>query len=311
MLGNQRVKPETRHTHSSEVFDASGPGCTYPFEPVGNGNCYFFSDEERNFQGAEIACQSLTQGHEYQAYLAVLGLDRLEDEALLNTVVSKGDTFWVGGQKDDSNIWYWSDDRAIDMEAHYWFYYEPNEDTNECAITNITISTNYNRGHIYDSDCSTSRKFICQTGCPFNFRRIGKFCYLISSELGLSAIHWQDARDYCQALAVPAGHHADLAVLGMPEQDDYHLLNTLLSSYDSNTWIGGFAETDCNYVWVDGREIPSSSLYWDSNGSEPACSTEKFTYLTHVTALNRTYLRDATDGSRPFICQMFATTQRT
>ncbi|CAL4219674.1 unnamed protein product, partial [Meganyctiphanes norvegica] len=235
----------------------------------------------------------------------MLDFDVNEDQALMDAVVSKGKIFWVGGQKNEENQWYWADNRPIDMGAPFWYWDEPNEDDNTCAIANITVSGNYKRGHIYDSACSESRNFICQTLCPFEFERIGKNCYFRSEDLGLPHVSWQDARDYCQALDVPAGYYSDLAVLGLPDQDDYDLLYRFHAGYHGCVWLGALAETSCVYKWIDGRSISSSSLYWYT--TVPYCGTSTRVYLQHSTAQNRTYLADHRPSvSHAFICQMFA-----
>ncbi|CAL4087434.1 unnamed protein product [Meganyctiphanes norvegica] len=287
---------------TKENFDKAGSGCYFPFEPVGI-NCYYFSDTQLSFDNAKTFCESLTHGHPYGVSLAMLGYDINEDQALLDFTTIKNNTFWIGGQREHGNNWKWLDGREIYTMASFWYPQEPNEPGNECAVTQVTIAGYLTKSFIYDYDCSVPLNFICQTDCPLDFQRIGNQCYFISEVLGLPHIPWEDARDYCLSLSMPEGYYADLAVLGLPDQDDYHIINDLVADYTyPHTWIGTFPETDCEYKWIDGRSLPISSLFWYYH--DPDCGGHQAVKL-FTDSNNRTYIFDyPTSTSYPFICQM-------
>ncbi|CAL4112699.1 unnamed protein product [Meganyctiphanes norvegica] len=310
---NQLPRPlDPHHADNSDiakemkVFDKADPSCSYPFEPVGN-MCYFFSEEKMNFHGAVTYCATLVQGHT-GVTLAMLDYSREGNQALLDAAAARQNTFWVGGQTEDGVEWRWQDNREINLQAPFWRLDEPNAAQNKCLVAQVTSWGNIVRSLLYDYGCEDSLNFICENTCPVAFQRIGKHCYFHSEEYGLEHLSWQDARDYCQALSVHDGYHADLAVLGLPDQDDYHLMFNLHADYTGNAWIGAFAETACNFEWVDGRTLPTTSIYWVYD--DPDCEeNQPAVFLAIGTAHNQTSLGDTSETSLyPFVCQMFRNT---
>ncbi|CAL4061507.1 unnamed protein product, partial [Meganyctiphanes norvegica] len=301
----QFVKPE--ELLKSEIFDDSSSDCKYPFKEVGD-SCYFFSDIQLSFEHAQAYCDNLTHGNTHEITMAMLGYSQEEDQALLDTVTAKEMYFWTGGKMEDGIHWTWLDGRDINIQAPFWYWNEPNEANNQCIVAHVSDESDQRkRSYLYDNNCDDSLNFICQKGdinCPIGFRRIGNHCYL--SLYYLLNLSWQDARDYCQSLSVHEGYHADLAVLGLPDQDDYHLMFNLVGVFPYiSIWIGAFAETDCNYKWVDGRSLENSSIYWFFNN--PGCGSQNRVYLGHdAGGNNRTYLADTSgNDAGPFTCQMF------
>ncbi|CAL4206413.1 unnamed protein product, partial [Meganyctiphanes norvegica] len=260
--------PDKSGHSSGWVFDKAVPLCKYPFEEV-ESSCYYFSDTQLSFENALAYCEDLTNGNPQEISLAMLGFGREEDQAILDAVTSKDNVFWIGGGKVEGQ-WKWLDGRKINNQVPFWFGNEPNDDNNKCIVAQEDVFDQLNRFYLFDNTCEDSLNFICQTGninCPNKFHRIGNHCYFLSWDLHVT-LPWQDARYYCQTLAVYDGFHADLAVLELPDQDDYYLMNTLIdvagynSSLDSFSWLGAFAGIECNYHWVDGRTLPSSSILW-------------------------------------------------
>ncbi|CAL4187894.1 unnamed protein product [Meganyctiphanes norvegica] len=234
----------------------------------------------------------------------MLDYSQQEDQALLVAATSKNKDFWVGGKSEDGAHWAWLDGRDIYLLAQFWYYTEPDELNNKCATTQVTTSGTNVRSYLYDSDCSESSYFICQTGFHLDFRRIGNHYYFISEELNLGYHSWQDARDYCMSLSVPSGYHADLAVLGL-DKDDYHLINTLVNGYTATTWIGSLREGEaCTYTWTDGRALGTDSLLWLFN--QPGCGSFNRVYIFKNTYSNRTALSDQIETlEMAFICQLY------
>ncbi|CAL4160448.1 unnamed protein product, partial [Meganyctiphanes norvegica] len=290
----------------SEIFDGSNSECEYPFEEVGNG-CYFLSDIKLSFEDAQTYCNNLTHGNTHEVTLAMLDYSREEDQALLDAVTAKEISYWIGGKTEDGTHWTWLDERDINIQAPFWYWNEPNEADNQCVVAHVsTESDQRKRSYLYDNNCDDSMNFICQEGninCPIGFRRIGNHCYF--SLYYLLNLSWQGARDYCQSLSVHEGYHADLAVLGLPDQEDYHLMFNLVGGFPYiSIWMGAFAETDCDYRWVDGRTLENSSIFWFFNN--PGCGSQDCVYLGHDMGNNRTYLADTIGSDAlPFVCQMF------
>ncbi|CAL4079388.1 unnamed protein product [Meganyctiphanes norvegica] len=303
-VGCAELKIEKNTSANYNIFIS---GCAQPFEIIGN-NCYLFSDVEMDFQDASDFCESLTMGDQYEISLAVLDYGRKEDQDLLDSVASKNKIFWIGGTTEDGITWKWEDDRDVELKAPFWRVGEPNEIENQCmtAQSNVYLGS-LTRAYLYDQNCGDSLSFICQVGCPINFRRIGSHCYMVSEDEGVPRLPWQDARDYCRTLTMPEGYHADLAVLGLPDQEDYQLMNTLVKGYEGATWLGGVKETECRYAWVDGRGLSLQSIYWLDN--EPDCGSYNRVSLFHSSMHNRTYLNTYYDTIiYPFVCQIFKDT---
>ncbi|CAL4117380.1 unnamed protein product [Meganyctiphanes norvegica] len=304
------IEQEENHNENTiEALDKSSKICAEPFEPVGN-DCYYFSEESRNFYGAKLFCENL--GNAREVTLAMLGYGREEDQALLEAVTSKKNKFLIGGEK--KSDWTWLDNRKVNMQSPFWEHREPNQHSNKCLVITINdinyrvyeINRKREKSYVFDYDCSSSLNFICQMGCPFEFRRIGSYCYFLSAELGLPALSWQAARDYCKALPVPVGYHADLAVLGLPDQDDYQLMTSFLAGYmtGDGIWLGASAEIDCDYKWIDGRDFSIHSTYWYIN--QPECGSEHRVFLNQGSFYKRPYIFDTRQNYyRYFICQMF------
>ncbi|CAL4079729.1 unnamed protein product, partial [Meganyctiphanes norvegica] len=301
------VKSEAYLT--SNMVDTVSLLCNYPFEQVGS-NCYYFSDIQYSFNSALAYCVNLTYGNTHEVSLAMLDYGREEDQALLDAVTAKNNTFWVGGKTEDGTQWNWLDGREVNIQAPFWYWDEPNEADNKCSVAHVsTESDRRKRSYLYDSNCGDSLHFICQVGkitCPSDFRRIGNHCYFKSEDAGLPHLPWLDARDFCQSLSAHDGYHSDLAVLGLPDQDDYYLMYSLApgnQNYSTNAWFGALAETDCDYKWVDGRSLPTSSSYWFYN--DPWCGTYDVVFISHNEGHNRTFLCD-NSGTYPwpYICQM-------
>ncbi|CAL4206013.1 unnamed protein product [Meganyctiphanes norvegica] len=291
----------------ASVFNVSS-GCDQPFEYISNG-CYFFSEIQMNFTDASRYCQGLAHGHTFEMTLAMLDYSRIEDQALLDAVTEKNQTFWVGGKTEDGIYWKWLDDRDVYLKAPFWRYGEPDEPDNNCIVAHVSNYTaQRKRSYLFDHFCGDSLHFICKTGninCPRDFKLFGNHCYMISEDIGVPHLLWQEARDYCMSLAVHEGYHADLAVLGLEDLDEYHLMNNLIANYGGATWIGAFRDTEeCNYMWVDGRELSLDSMYWQYD--DPDCGNENRVYIYHPPSPDRPYLEDNPDGNyNPFICQMF------
>ncbi|CAL4183319.1 unnamed protein product [Meganyctiphanes norvegica] len=287
-----------------DVYNKVHSGCQPPFQKIGN-LCYFFSDKLLDFSGAKEYCESLSHEHISDITLAMLDYEEKEDLAILAAVAAKNTTFWFGGKTEDSIEWKWLDDRNINLQANFWHLTEPHEPKNKCTVAQV-INYNIRRSYLFDYECGEAVNFICQTNiCPKKFRLIGHHCYLLSAELGITPIPWQTARYYCQSLSVPMGYHADLAVLGLPDQDGYNLMNNLVTGYPhSFTWLGAFPENVCEFKWVDGRAFPKSPFYW--HYTSPDCGCDNRVKLYHYAPTNRTYLIDFPGSdSHPFICQMF------
>ncbi|CAL4088001.1 unnamed protein product, partial [Meganyctiphanes norvegica] len=284
--------------------------CKLPFQTVNNG-CYYFSDKEMDFNQAVSYCESLTYAHNYEITLAMLDYDKYEDQALLHAVTVRNKTFWVCGKTEDVSTWKWLDERDVNLNAPFWDIDEPGSGENKCMVAQRNVQNSaIIRSYVYDHGCSDSNHFICQTGtinCPEDFIRIGNYCYMKSSTFGIPRLSWKEARDYCQSLSVHEGNQADLAVLGMPDQDDYHLMDNLVARIHGDTWIGAYrnaGRTDCNYQWIDGRELSQESIYWHFNA--PYCEGNNSVRLSHVSNKNRTYIGDSSETTEyPFICQMF------
>ncbi|CAL4103032.1 unnamed protein product, partial [Meganyctiphanes norvegica] len=289
---------------TSEVTDNDGLECAFPFEAIGS-MCYYFSDEQRNFDEASNLCASLSHGHNCEVTLAMLDYGSNEDQALLDAAAARETIFWVGGETEDNIHWKWQDGRDIYLQARFWGYGQPNNPGNKCTSTKVTMNINFIRSYIYATECMEPLNFICQQGCPFDFRRIGNYCYFLSHEVGLGEVHWQDARDYCRSLVVPEGYYADLAVLGLLGQDDYRLMYELVAQLPGNgAWLGAFAENECEYKWIDGRTLPTSSIYWVYD--DPGCGSSDRVCLYNNISYNQTYLHDYSDSdTHSFVCQMF------
>ncbi|CAL4060879.1 unnamed protein product, partial [Meganyctiphanes norvegica] len=115
--------------------------------------------------------------------------------------------FGSAEKTEDGNQWKWVDGRDVNIEAPFWFEDEPNEIENKCLITQVNNFNNvHTRTYLYDSNCVDQSYFICQTGCPIHFKRIGDYCYMMSSDIGIPNLPWQYARDYCQSLSVYEGY---------------------------------------------------------------------------------------------------------
>ncbi|CAL4103510.1 unnamed protein product [Meganyctiphanes norvegica] len=254
------LKPEKPHT--SQVFENTDPVCDLHFEQVGN-NCYYFSDDKLSFDNALAYCNSLI--HQQFVTLAMLDYSRDEDQELLDAITLKNQSFWVGGQMKDDDNWTWLDGRDIYLGALFWGYHQPDKYNGDkkCLTADVTTHEYFIRSYLFNYNCSVPLNFICQESCPIDFRRIGNHCYFRSDDYEMPEVEWQDARDYCQSLLLTEGYHADLAVLGLPDQDgDYHLMNKLAGS-SSKTWIGGFAiDDEYDFQWIDGRKITNNSIYW-------------------------------------------------
>ncbi|CAL4086642.1 unnamed protein product [Meganyctiphanes norvegica] len=161
--------------------------------------------------------------------------------------------------------------------------------------------TNLTRSYLYNHDCSDSLTFICQVGCPEAFQRIGNHCYMQSEDFGIPHLTWQEARDYCTSLSVPEGYHADLAILGLPDQDDYLFMDIFVTNAPRQ-WLGAFLESECHYKWIDGRELSSQSIYWPD--LEPFCGVWKSVIISPSST--RPYLATEYETNvYPFICQIF------
>ncbi|CAL4111860.1 unnamed protein product, partial [Meganyctiphanes norvegica] len=291
------------------IFHKASSMCELPFEQVGN-QCYYFSDSQRSFDDALAYCKSLAFGHPREVTLAMLDYGWEEDQALLDAVMDKNITFWVGGTTEDGDHWTWVDNREVDMQATYWWRDEPNEVNNKCLVAHVCEETDYqNRkwGQIYDSNCGNYSNFICQTGninCPDSFQRIGNHCYFLSASVGLPTVKWHEARDYCQSLSVHKGYHADLAVLGLPDQDDYPLMDHLVGEHFSS-WIGATADNVCDdYEWIDGRSLPLSSIDWCFEEEDCGVTNNVFLDRDNLPH-NRTCLSTYHRGGAYFACQMF------
>ncbi|CAL4064325.1 unnamed protein product, partial [Meganyctiphanes norvegica] len=282
-------------------------GCEYPFQPLNSG-CYFFSDVQMDFDLATSYCAGLADEHTHEVTLAMLGYDIGNDQALLQAVVDNGMSFWVGGKKGEDDQWVWQDGRDIYIDAPFWDLEEPDEVENLCMVIHPS-NNSISRAFVYDHDCSGTVKAVCQAGnikCPEGFIRIENYCYLQSLPNELPDRTWQEARDYCQALFVPEGYHADLAVLGLEDQDDYHSINNILpEGYHFSTWIGAYRDTECSYKWLDGRELPQESFYWSED--YPYCGEhDDHVIIYHQSSNNRAHLYDSIgDLASPFICQMY------
>ncbi|CAL4060877.1 unnamed protein product [Meganyctiphanes norvegica] len=296
-------------TQTNEDINTSvkktGSGCHHPFVTVGS-RCYYFSNEELSFEDAFNYCGGLSNGQVVEISLAMFDYSIQEDQDLLDAITARNETFWIGGKTEDGNQWKWVDGRDVNIEATFWFNDEPNEVDNTCLITQVYNFNNvHTRTYLYDSNCDDPSHFICQTGCPIHFRRLGDYCYMMSSDIGIPNLPWQDARDYCQALSVYEGYHADLAVLGLPNQDDYYIMKHLLTSHGGNTWVGGVKKGEgCQFEWLDGRELAIGSMFWLYH--EPDCSGQDHIVLINDVNLNRRYIGEV-DGTTayPFICQRF------
>ncbi|CAL4120479.1 unnamed protein product, partial [Meganyctiphanes norvegica] len=286
--------------------------CRHPFVDVGN-RCYFFSENELSFDDASKYCEGLSEGQVFGITLAMFDYSRKEDQDLLDAIASMNGTFWIGGKSEDGNQWKWVDDRDVNLQKPFWFQDEPNQVENKCLIAQVhNFNAEHSRTLLFDNECGNSFKFICESGCPIHFRRLGDYCYMTSSDIGVPDLPWQEARDYCQALSVYEGYHADLVVLGLPGQDDYYLMQHLITSEAHDSWIGGVKQgEECKFQWIDGRELAIGSLYW--RDEEPDCgdqdhvdlSCEMYTGEAYVKS-NRRYINEH-EGSiaQPFICQMF------
>ncbi|CAL4112527.1 unnamed protein product, partial [Meganyctiphanes norvegica] len=286
-------------------------GCHRPFIDVGN-RCYYFGEEELSFNEASQYCEGLSDG---SPSLAMFDYSRKEDQDLLNAITARGGTFWIGGKAEDGNQWKWVDGRDVYLKGPFWFDDEPNEVENKCLVGQVHNFANvHTRTYLYNYDCTNSIKFICQSECPIHFRRLGDYCYLTSSALGIPELTWTEARDYCQTLSVYEGFHADLAVLGLPGQDDYYIMQNLITDKDAETWIGGVKKgEECQFEWIDGREIEIYSMFW--RNEEPDCggqdrialSNHMYTGDTYAHS-DRRYIIELGTGSigyYPFVCQMF------
>ncbi|CAL4131169.1 unnamed protein product, partial [Meganyctiphanes norvegica] len=278
-------------------------GCEVPFQSVNNG-CYFFSDVQKDFNQAVDYCEALSHGHIYEVTLAMLDYDRYEDQALLNAVADRNQTFWLGGKTDDGLQWYWQDGRDLHLDAPFWDVREPDNIENKCTVAE-TVTKPFRRSSLYDHDCSDTQHFICQANCPSDFIKLGNYCYLQSWIFELAELSWQDARDYCKTLLVFDGYHADLAVLGLQDQDDYFVINNLMKNHTGyDVWIGAYPDTPCHYQWVDGRELPNESIYWRYD--YPKCGDGKSIALEHSSTYEKTYIFDySSETTLPFICQIF------
>ncbi|CAL4186272.1 unnamed protein product, partial [Meganyctiphanes norvegica] len=295
--------------------------CEHPFETVNNG-CYFFSqssDLKLNFEDALQYCELLSHGNSiYEVSLAMLDYGREEDQAFLDAVAAKSknnDTFWVGGKTEDGKLWTWIDGREIYLHAPFWDIHEPNDINNKCLAAHSVpvLEQPHSRSYVYDHECSDALGIVCQTGsikCPPDFIKIGNHCYLQSWTIDAPDLHWQESRDYCQSLEVHDGFHGDLMVLGLQDQDDYHILNNIVEgSPHYDIWIGAHQRdtqgSACSYQWVDGRELPIESIYWED--SQPLCGTDDSVCIYyHPSIYTRAYLFDTSGkyGARPFVCQM-------
>ncbi|CAL4186841.1 unnamed protein product, partial [Meganyctiphanes norvegica] len=303
---DQMPLPE-RIPQTSQVFDNTEPECDLEFEQVGS-SCYYFSDDKLSFDNALAYCESLIPDHLNHVSLAMIDYSRGEDQELLDAVASKNQSFWVGGQMKDDENWTWLDGRDIYLGAPFWGSSEPNNGNNKCLAANVTTNRGFIRSYLFDYNCSVPLNFLCQESCPKGFRRIGNHCYFRSHDYEVHVAEWQDARDYCQSLSMPeGGYHVDLAVLGLPFQDDYHLMNNLVLGYsDFMTWLGGFATGDgYDFQWIDGRQIPNNSIYWDQD--EPIWSGVLDSGVILRQHSDRTNLGSFPgDGhSFHFVCQIF------
>lgn len=288
---------------SMKFVRTNSSGCSFPFVEIGS-NCYYFSTETKNYYDSVSYCETLGYSHSIESTIAMLGYNEAEDEALLGEAVNQGKNFWVGGKRiEDTGFWEWEDGRTMNLYDPYWYYTEPNEAQNKCAVAQVTTSGNIVRSYLYDYDCSKSLSFICQT-FNFEFIRIGNNYYFFSEEAGLPHTSWTNARDYCRSLSTPIGYHSDLAVLGLEGQDSYNLMDIFTAITDYGVmWLGAYAPTDCDFQWVDGRPLESSSHYWLYN--QPSCGSYTHVALEH-NSNNRTYIGDLSDAnSIPFICQLF------
>ncbi|CAL4227080.1 unnamed protein product [Meganyctiphanes norvegica] len=284
--------------------EKAGTTCKYPFEAVDN-HCYLFSDVQMNFLEAIKYCENLSYGHTQEITLALLDHNNDKNQALLGAAAQKNITFWLGGKTEDNNKWKWLTNRDVDLMSPFWYENEPNEATNKCMVAKVNTHNTISRSYIHDNDCNDSLNFICQTGCPLGFLLMSNQCFFVSENIGLPHLSWQEARDYCESLSVPVGYHSDLAVFDHLDHDSFHLMNSLATSYTfSNTWIGLLSENDCEYKWIDGTSLPTTSNYWQS--SDPICGNHNRGRLYYSTSNRRTYLGDATDSyNYPFICQIF------
>ncbi|CAL4204483.1 unnamed protein product [Meganyctiphanes norvegica] len=228
----------------------------------------------------------------------------------LNAMAAKNKTFWLGGISDNGDQWQWIDGRDIYITAPFWDLNEPNQVENTCMAAetgSVTAHEDVAQSKIFDHNCSDILPFVCQTNsikCPPDFIQIENFCYLHSKTFGAPNLHWQDARDYCQSLDVYEGYHADLAVLGLQGQNYYNIMDKLIENYNGWVWLGAYRNgTECQYQWVDGRELPLDSIYWGTGN--PHCGSQSKVCLHQWETSHRTYLLDDSDYSYPFICQVF------
>ncbi|CAL4065711.1 unnamed protein product, partial [Meganyctiphanes norvegica] len=309
-----------------------GRPCPKQFIRLGNF-CYHFSDIEEDWVGARGFCKGIGVFEDETIWLGVLdfGLSLQDNQLLLSNASARGGTFWVGGSKDSSRIWRWTDhrNREIDQLANYWGNNQPNIHGGECLM----VSKKNYRSYVEAANCSRRRKIICQIiPKEIGFRSIGKSSFYFSSENNITPNKtWQEARDFCMSLQPPKNFdHADLAVLGLNRAPDQELLKVIAQQGD-DVWLGGhyhrhkddYGRYVGGFIWIDGRSIEPTSYFWhtDSSASERSHSNY-FAYAT-VTSTNghaRSYLKDcyyrsSYDRNCPrgvhFVCQAFKSNNNT
>ncbi|CAL4186275.1 unnamed protein product [Meganyctiphanes norvegica] len=279
----------------AENISVTSAYCEAPFEIVNNG-CYYFSDVRLNFEDALQFCEVISQGNSiYEVSLVMLDYDREEDQAFLDAVAARNEIVWVGGKTEDGKLWNWIDGREIYLKAAFWDVGAPHNIGNLCvSAKSVTVLQQpHGRAYLYDHECSDTVNIVCQMiKCPPDFIKIGNHCYLQSWTIGAPDGNWQAARDYCQSLEVHEGFHGDLMVLGLQDQDDYHLLNNIVEGGHLITWIGAHQRdtqgSECSYQWVDGRELPIKSIYWRND--EPDCGGHDSVGIYHSSSVTRAYL---------------------
>jgi len=156
-----------------------------------SGQCYFFSSEERSYNGAASFCR-----YDMRAHLVSINSPEEHDFVFSNI----DEWFWTGGYF-DARTWTWQDRSLVQSEN--WFYKQPSDKgADSCRGVQI-FST------LAMSPCGNKKKFICEreasdgvegypvslgTGCPAGWKSKFGNCY---KWFFTAQKTWQDAETDC------------------------------------------------------------------------------------------------------------------